>query len=80
MNKTDRKKWMTLAVMILLIFTCSGCGTRHPKMKEALRVGVVTYTLDDPFINAMTGQAERKLKIHGNRRYENYCVCKKWQG
>ena len=22
--------------MILLIFTCSGCGNRHPEMKEAL--------------------------------------------
>lgn len=62
MNKTDRKKWMTLAVMILLIFTCSGCGTRHPKMKEALRVGVVTYTLDDPFINAMTDKLKENLK------------------
>ena len=62
MNKTDRKKWMTLAVMILLICTCSGCGDRHPKMKEALRVGVVTYTQDDPFINAMTDKLKENLK------------------
>lgn len=62
MNKTDRKKWMTLAVMILLIFTCSGCRDRHPKMKEALRVGVVTYTQDDPFINAMTDKLKENLK------------------
>ena len=54
MNKTDKKKWRTLAVMILLIFTCSGCGNRHPEMKEALHVGVVTYTQGDPFINAIS--------------------------
>ena len=48
--------------MILLIFTCSGCGNRHPEMKEALHVGVVTYTQGDPFINAMTDKLKENLK------------------
>ena len=48
--------------MILLIFTCSGCGNRHLEMKEALHVGVVTYTQGDPFINAMTDKLKENLK------------------
>ncbi|MFR1976201.1 MAG: substrate-binding domain-containing protein [Coprococcus sp.] len=35
---------------------------RHPEMKEALHVGVVTYTQGDPFINAMTDNLKENLK------------------
>ena len=34
----------------------------HPEMKEALHVGVVTYTQGDPFINAMTDNLKENLK------------------
>ena len=56
------------------------CGTRHPKMKEALRVGVVTYTLDDPFINAMTDKLKENLKSMETEDMKIIVFCKKWQG
>lgn len=57
----------------------SGCGSGKIKSDKVLRVGVVTYTQDDPFINALADKAKRKSEIYGNRRYEDYRICKKWK-
>ena len=55
MSRRNAKKniivW--LCVWVILI-SLSGCGKPDTKADHMLRVGVVTYTPDDPFINAMT--------------------------
>ena len=43
--------------------------------REVLRVGVVTYTQDDPFINALTDKLKEDLKAMSTRRYESYSFC-----
>ena len=36
-----------------MIVSFMGCGNSNKKSNKTMRVGVVTYTADDPFINAM---------------------------
>ena len=44
-------------------FLCiSGCGSGKIKSDKVLRVGVVTYTQDDPFINALADKLKENLK------------------
>ena len=40
----------------------SGCGSGKIKSDKVLRVGVVTYTQDDPFINALADKLKENLK------------------
>lgn len=48
------------------MFSLSGCGSGGEKGDKTLRVGVVTYTVDDPFINAMTDKLKSQLKTMEN--------------
>lgn len=42
---------------------------KRKNFNETLRVGVVTYTQDDPFINAMTQELKDNLKSMENDNF-----------
>ena len=62
MSKKCRKKSVCAVVVMVAMLCISGCGSGKIKSDKVLRVGVVTYTQDDPFINAMTDQLKENLK------------------
>lgn len=62
MSKKGRVKQTVLALVVLAALTVSGCGGEKKQKDTVLRVGVVTYTQDDPFINAMSDQLKEYLK------------------
>lgn len=45
-----------------MIVSFMGCGSSKQKSDKTMRVGVVTYTADDPFINAMVEKVKSNLK------------------
>lgn len=45
-----------------MIVSLMGCGSSKQKSDKTMRVGVVTYTADDPFINAMVEKVKSQLK------------------
>lgn len=45
-----------------MIVSLMGCGNSNKKSNKTMRVGVVTYTADDPFINAMIEKVKSQLK------------------
>ena len=51
-----------IAVILLIAFLITGCEDKSAKTDHIIRIGVVTYTQDDPFINAMTDQLKENLK------------------
>ena len=51
-----------IAVILLIDFLITGCEDKSEKTDHIIRIGVVTYTQDDPFINAMTDQLKENLK------------------
>ena len=53
MSKKCRKKSVCAVVVMVAMLCISGCGSGKIKSDKVLRVGVVTYTQDDPFINAL---------------------------
>ncbi len=61
-----------IAVILLIAFLITGCEDKSVKTDHIIRIGVVTYTQDDPFINAMTDQLKRESEKNGNRSYENH--------
>ena len=61
-----------IAVILLIAFLITGCEDKSVKTDHIIRIGVVTYTQDDPFINAMTDQVKRESEKNGNRSYENH--------
>ena len=61
-NERNRKYKRVIAVTLMLTLLASGCGKEKPKSNNILRVGVVTYTQDDPFINAMTDKLKENFK------------------
>lgn len=79
MSKKCRKKSVCAVVVMVAMLCISGCGSGKIKSDKVLRVGVVTYTQDDPFINALADKLKENLKSNGNRRYEDYRICKKWK-
>ena len=62
MSKKDRKRRSMIAVILLIAFLITGCEDKSAKTDHIIRIGVVTYTQDDPFINAMTDQLKENLK------------------
>lgn len=71
MSKKNRKRRSMIAVILLIAFLITGCEDKSVKTDHIIRIGVVTYTQDDPFINAMTDQL-RESEKNGNRSYENH--------
>lgn len=51
-----------MVVRVGILISLTGCGKQDTKADHMLRVGVVTYTPDDPFINAMTDIIKSNLK------------------
>ena len=62
MSKKNRKRRSMIAVILLIAFLITGCEDKSVKTDHIIRIGVVTYTQDDPFINAMTDQLKENLK------------------
>ncbi len=62
MSRQKRRKIIAFLLALVMIFSLSGCGNGGEKVDKTLRVGVVTYTVDDPFINAMTDKLKSQLK------------------
>lgn len=62
MSKKNRKRRSMIAVILLIAFLITGCEDKSAKRDHIIRIGVVTYTQDDPFINAMTDQLKENLK------------------
>lgn len=59
------KRIVSLIMAFVLIYNFTGCQKKEKNFNETLRVGVVTYTHDDPFINAMTQELKDKSKVNG---------------
>lgn len=62
MSKKCRKKSVCVVVVMVAMLCISGCGSGKIKSDKVLRVGVVTYTQDDPFINALADKLKENLK------------------
>ena len=61
MNK--RKKIVVCLILgIILVCNICGCQSNKEEKNSILRVGIVTYTQDDPFINALKEQLKENLK------------------
>lgn len=45
----------------------SGCSGKSDQTEKTLRVGVITYTQDDPFINGLTDELKVQLKAMENK-------------
>ena len=50
------------AIIGSLVLALSGCSDQSGKTEKTLRVGVITYSQDDPFINALTDELKAYLK------------------
>ena len=62
MSRKGRQRRAILVIAVVAALIASGCRSRNQKTDEVLRVGVVTYTQDDPFINAMADKLKENLK------------------
>ena len=64
MSKKGRMAQSILVLVSTMSFAVTGCrqNQRIQTDREVLRVGVVTYTQDDPFINALTDKLKEDLK------------------
>lgn len=63
MSRKNRKnKIIALMCIFALAISLTGCGSSVTKTDHTLRLGVVTYSPDDPFINAMTDILKNDLK------------------
>ena len=54
---------MIFLTVSVLALSFPGCGKKENTSDRTLRVGIVTYTQDDPFINTMTEQIREDLKL-----------------
>lgn len=62
MSRQKRRKIYVLLLAAAMIVSLMGCGSSKQKSNKTMRVGVVTYTADDPFINAMIEKVKSQLK------------------
>ena len=68
MNKKKRRVRVLLSVAIgSVVFAMSGCSGKSDQTEKTLRVGVVTYSQDDPFINGLTDELKIQLKAMENK-------------
>ena len=68
MNKKKRRVRVLLSVAIgSVVFVMSGCSGKSDQTEKTLRVGVITYSQDDPFINGLTDELKMQLKAMENR-------------
>ena len=62
MSKINKKAVIAFVMGIVLICTATGCSQKEKSRDDFLKVGIVTYTQDDPFINAMVEKVKEDLK------------------
>ena len=60
----NKRKKIVVGLILGIILVCNICGCQSNKevKNSILRVGIVTYTQDDPFINALKEQLKGNLK------------------
>ena len=52
-----------IAVILLIAFLITGCVDKSAKTDHIIRIGVVTYTQDDPFINATMQLLQKSIRF-----------------
>ena len=63
MNKKKRRLAVVLATVTgSAVLVLSGCSGKSEQTEKTLRVGVITYSQDDPFINGLTDELKVQLK------------------
>lgn len=62
MNRKKIRKIIACICILVVMMSLVSCDNRKNQKDRTLRVGVVTYTPDDPFINAMTDILKEDLK------------------
>lgn len=62
MNRLILKKITAFVLILGMMVSLTGCGSRKYKSYTTLRVGVITYTQNDAFINALTDCLKTELK------------------
>ena len=68
MNKKKRRVAVSLSATIgSAVLVLSGCSGKSDQTEKTLRVGVITYTQDDPFINGLTDELKAQLKAMENK-------------
>ena len=68
MNKKKRRVVVLLSATIgSAVLVLSGCSGKSDQTEKTLRVGVITYTQDDPFINGLTDELKVQLKAMENK-------------
>ena len=69
MNKKKRRVAVLLSATIgSAVLVLSGCSGKSDQTEKTLRVGVITYTQDDPFINGLTDELKAQLKAMENKQ------------
>ena len=65
------KQYQIRSILIGCMLLClTGCTANSEKKRDVLRVGVVLYTQDDPFINALTDCLKEDLADYFRERLE----------
>ena len=68
MNKKKRRVAVLLSATIgSAVLVLSGCSGKSDQTEKTLRVGVINYTQDDPFINGLTDELKEQLKAMENK-------------
>lgn len=62
MNRKKIRKIIACICILVVMMSLVSCDNGKNQKDRTLRVGVVTYTPDDPFINAMTDILKEDLK------------------
>ena len=69
MNKKKRRLAVVLATVTgSAVLVLSGCSGKSEQTEKTLRVGVITYSQDDPFINGLTDELKVQLKAGENKQ------------
>ena len=69
MNKKKRRLAVVLATVTgSAVLVLSGCFGKSEQTEKTLRVGVITYSQDDPFINGLTDELKVQLKAMENKQ------------
>ena len=59
---TMKVRWSIYVLVCCVLLCLTGCGSNKEAQRSVLRVGVVLYTQDDPFINALTDCLKEDLE------------------
>lgn len=59
---TMKVRWSIYVLVCCVLLCLIGCGSNKEAQRSVLRVGVVLYTQDDPFINALTDCLKEDLE------------------